>query len=85
MSSVRAVVSVIGQDQKGVVAQFATYLAERGIILTGGGSQLMHLDKCLREVTGLPVSYAEEPVTSVVRGVGKLVQDQELLKRIALD
>ena len=60
-------------------------LADRGIILTGGGSQLMHLDKCLREVTGLPVSYADEPVTSVVRGIGKLVQDKELLKRIALD
>jgi rod shape-determining protein MreB len=60
-------------------------VAERGIVLTGGGSQLMHLDKCLREVTGLPVCYADEPVTSVVRGVGKLLQDKDLLKRIALD
>lgn len=65
--------------------ELSSDIADRGIILTGGGSQLMHLDKCLREVTGLPVSYAEEPMTCVVRGVGQLMESRDLLKRMALD
>jgi len=60
-------------------------IIDRGIILTGGGALLKNLDKRLREETQLPVFVTEDPLTSVVLGAGKLLDDLELLKKIALD
>ena len=54
-------------------------------MLTGGGSLLQNLDKLLREETGLPVSVAEDPLSSVVLGTGKMLSDFELLRKISLD
>ena len=45
-------------------------IAERGMVLTGGGSLLPNLDKLLMEETGIPVLIADEPLTCVVRGTG---------------
>ena len=58
---------------------------DRGIILTGGGSLLKNLDKLLREETGLPVAVAEDPLSSVVLGTGKMLSDFDLLRKISLD
>ena len=55
------------------------------IPLTGGGSLLKSLDKRLREETGLPVQVAEDPLSSVVLGAGKMLSDFNLLRRISLD
>ena len=60
-------------------------IVDRGIVLTGGGSLLKNLDKRLREETGLPVSIADDPLTSVVMGTGKMLTDFDLLRRVALD
>ncbi|OGD17927.1 MAG: rod shape-determining protein [Candidatus Aminicenantes bacterium RBG_16_63_16] len=60
-------------------------IIDRGIILTGGGALLKNLDKRLREETQLPVFVTEDPLTSVVLGAGKLLDDLDLLKKIALD
>jgi rod shape-determining protein MreB len=57
---------------------------DRGIILTGGGSQLKNFDRRLRDETGLPVQMAEDPLTSVVLGAGKMLSDFPLLRRISL-
>jgi rod shape-determining protein MreB len=45
-------------------------IAERGILLTGGGAMLKNLDQLIAEETGLPVMLAEDPLTCVVRGCG---------------
>ena len=58
---------------------------DRGIILTGGGAMLKNFDKRLREETGLPVQLAEDPLSSVVLGAGKMLSDFDLLRRISLD
>ena len=50
-------------------------IADKGIIMTGGGSLLHNLDFVLREATKLPVFVAEEPLSCVVRGTGSILQD----------
>ncbi|MCY3730980.1 MAG: rod shape-determining protein [Rhodospirillaceae bacterium] len=49
-------------------------VAERGIVLTGGGALLTDLDKLLMEETGLPVVVADEPLTCVARGGGRVLE-----------
>ena len=49
-------------------------VAERGIVLTGGGALLRGIDKLLMEETGLPVVVAEDPLTCVARGGGKMLE-----------
>ncbi|MDH7512578.1 MAG: rod shape-determining protein [Clostridiales bacterium] len=60
-------------------------IIDRGIVLTGGGALLRNLDKRLREETQLPVFVTEDPLTSVVLGAGRLLDDLDLLKKIALN
>src|ERR1700755_424489 len=60
-------------------------IVDRGIVLTGGGSLLKNLDKRLREETGLPVAMAEDPLSSVVLGAGKMLSDFNLLRKISID
>ena len=49
-------------------------VAERGIVLTGGGAMLKDLDKLLMEETGLPVVVADDPLTCVARGGGRVLE-----------
>src|ERR1700752_4828240 len=60
-------------------------IVDRGIVLTGGGSMLKNLDKRLREETGLPLAMAEDPLSSVVLGAGKMLSDFNLLRNISID
>ena len=60
-------------------------IVDRGIVLTGGGSLLKNLDKRLREETGLPLAMAEDPLSSVVLGAGKMLADFDLLRKISID
>jgi len=53
-------------------------IAEKGMVLTGGGALLRDLDRLLMEETGLPVIVAEDPLTCVVRGSGKALEKMEL-------
>ena len=49
-------------------------MAERGIVLTGGGALLKDIDRLLQEETGLPVIVAEDPLTCVARGGGRALE-----------
>jgi len=60
-------------------------IVERGMVLTGGGALLKNLDKRLTFETGLPVFIAEDPLSSVVLGTGKMLSDFDLLKRVRWD
>lgn len=65
--------------------ELAADIIDRGIILAGGGALLSGLDSHIREETGLPVIVADDPLTAVVRGVGKMLNELELLKKIAIN
>jgi rod shape-determining protein MreB len=57
-------------------------IAERGMVLTGGGALLLNLDRLLREETGLPVFIAEDPLTCVVRGSGRALEEMDRLSTV---
>ncbi|MCH7528291.1 MAG: rod shape-determining protein, partial [Candidatus Marinimicrobia bacterium] len=59
-------------------------ILDRGIILTGGGSLLRGFDEVLREETNLPVHVAEDPLLSVVRGTGMVLEDIKTYAAIML-
>lgn len=65
--------------------ELAADIVDNGIVLTGGGALLANLDVLLRERTGLPVSIAEDPLTCVVMGSGKVLDELNLLRSLTLD
>jgi len=65
--------------------ELASDIVDNGIVLTGGGALLHNLDVFIRERTGLPVSIAENPLTCVVMGSGKALEDLDLLKKVTTD
>ena len=58
-------------------------IVDRGIVMTGGGAMLKNLDKRLREETGLPLAMAEDPLSCVVLGAGKMLSDFGLLRKLS--
>ena len=57
-------------------------IMERGIVMAGGGSLLPGIDKMVSEATKMPVWIAEDPLTCVVRGCGKVLEDARLLSKM---
>jgi rod shape-determining protein MreB len=85
MEPVRAIVTAVHDALERIPPELSADIFDRGIILTGGGALLKNLDKRLRDETGLPVQLAEDPLSSVVLGAGKMLSDFNLLRRISLD
>jgi rod shape-determining protein MreB len=65
--------------------ELASDIVDKGIVLAGGGALLRNLDTLLREETGLPVTLADDPLTAVVMGAGKALDEMALLREIAID
>ncbi|NJL58844.1 MAG: rod shape-determining protein MreB, partial [Desulfobacteraceae bacterium] len=59
-------------------------IVDRGIVLTGGGGQLKNLDKLLREETGLPITLAEDPMSTVALGTGKCLDNIDILRQVVI-
>jgi rod shape-determining protein MreB and related proteins len=82
---IRAIIQAVHDALERIPPELSSDILDRGVILTGGGSLLKNLDRRLREETGLPVQLAEDPLSSVVLGAGKMLSDFNLLRRISLD
>jgi rod shape-determining protein MreB and related proteins len=81
----RAIMQAVHDALERIPPELSADIFDRGVILTGGGALLKSLDQRLREETGLPVQLAEDPLSSVVLGAGKMLSDFDLLRRISLD
>ncbi|MDX9834290.1 MAG: rod shape-determining protein, partial [Desulfobulbus sp.] len=60
-------------------------IVDQGIVLTGGGALLKNLDTLLKNETGMPIIVAEDPLSSVVLGSGRVLDNLEILREIAID
>ena len=72
------------RDKYEAALQDVKDIIDRGIVLTGGGSMLKGLDTRFREETNLPIITVDDPLTSVVLGVGKILDDLDLLPKVAM-
>jgi rod shape-determining protein MreB len=82
---VRVIVNAVRVALERTPPELSADIVDRGIVLTGGGALLKNIDRLLREETGLPVSVAEDPLSSVVLGTGKMLSDFDLLRKISLE
>ncbi len=65
--------------------ELASDIAERGIVLAGGGSLLRNLDVRIEREIGIKTYYCEDPITAVARGVGKVLDKMDLIRRISIE
>ena len=64
--------------------ELAADIVDKGIVLTGGGPLLKNLDVLLREETKLPITITEDPLSTVVLGSGKTLDNLSILKEITI-
>lgn len=79
---VNQIVSIIAEVLEETPPELLTDIVERGITLAGGGALLRGLDKRIAEETKLPVMVADDPLTTVVRGCGRVLDDLDLLSKV---
>jgi rod shape-determining protein MreB len=77
-----AIVSAVKQALEQTPPELGSDIAEKGMVLTGGGALLRDLDRLLMEETGLPVIVAEDPLTCVVRGSGMALENMDKLATV---
>ncbi len=79
-----ATIEAIRSALEGTPPELSADIVDKGIVLTGGGSLLMNLDKLIREETGLPVALSDDPISAVVLGAGKALDELDLLKDVTI-
>ena len=72
---INAIVEAVKRALEQTPPELSADILDRGILMTGGGSMLKGIDQLIRERTNVPVNIAEEPLLSVVRGTGKVLED----------
>ena len=81
---INAIVEAVRIALERTPPELAADIVDKGIVLAGGGALLRNLDQLLREETGLPVVIAEEPLSCVVLGSGKVLDELDLLKQVTV-
>ncbi|MFH1441161.1 MAG: rod shape-determining protein [Candidatus Omnitrophota bacterium] len=80
----RAIVEMTKISLERTPPELAADLIEHGIVMAGGGSLLRGLDKLISEETGLPVHVADDPLTAVANGTGKVLNEISYLKKVTV-
>ncbi len=81
---IERIIEAVRQSLERTPPELASDILERGIILTGGGALLRGLDKRLRQETNLPVVIADDPLTCVVRGTGKVLENMQQYSKVLM-
>ena len=82
---IRQIVKAVRDALERTPPELSADICDRGIVLSGGGALLQNMDERLRRETGLPVQIAEDPLSSVVLGAGKMLSDFNLLRKISIE
>ena len=80
----RAILEIAKVSLERTPPELAADLIDHGIVMAGGGALLRGLDKLLSEETGLPVHIADDPLTAVARGTGKVLDEIHYLKKVTV-
>jgi rod shape-determining protein MreB and related proteins len=80
----RAILEATKMSLERTPPELSADLIEHGIVMAGGGSLLKGIDKLISEETGLPVHVADDPLTAVVCGTGKVLDEMHYLKRVTV-
>jgi len=81
--SINSIVDTVKQALEQCPPELAADIIDSGIVLTGGGALLRNMDLRLRQAIGVPVIVPDDPLSTVARGAGKMLDDIELLKEVA--
>ena len=81
---VNAIVDAVKVALENTPPELAADIIDRGIVLAGGGSLLKGLDLRLREEVNLPIITVENPITTVVMGTGKVLEEIDLLRKVSV-
>jgi rod shape-determining protein MreB len=81
--SINSIVDTVKQALEQCPPELAADIIDSGIVLTGGGALLRNMDMRLRQAIGVPVIVPDDPLSTVARGAGKMLDDIELLKEVA--
>jgi rod shape-determining protein MreB and related proteins len=79
---INAIVDAVRVALERTPPELSADIVDKGIVLAGGGALLKNLDVLLREETGLPVMLADDPLSAVVLGSGKALDEISLLKEV---
>ncbi|MBN1297059.1 rod shape-determining protein [bacterium] len=82
--SVQAIVDVVRTALERTPPELSADIVDKGIVLSGGCAALKKLDVRLREETGLPVTLADNPLTCVCMGTGKMLDEIDLLQKVSV-
>ena len=79
---INAIIETVKVALEHTAPELAADIVDKGIVLTGGGALLGNMDFVLRHATGLPVSLADDPMTCVVLGTGRALEEMRRLKDV---
>jgi rod shape-determining protein MreB len=75
--SIQQIIDAVRYTLENTPPELASDIVDRGIVMTGGGALIRGLDLLVSQETGLPIHVDEDPLTCVVRGAGRILDDEE--------
>jgi rod shape-determining protein MreB len=81
---IEAIVEALKQSLEKTPPELASDIVDRGITMTGGGALLRGIDALLREATNLPITVADDPLTCVVLGTGKILDNLDAFDKVIM-
>jgi rod shape-determining protein MreB len=80
--SINTIIDTVRITLEGTPPELAADIVDKGIVLVGGGALLRNLDLLLREVTNLPITIVEDPLSAIARGAGMVLDNEKLLHTV---